>query len=550
MGLQLNTFLKPKLNTVQLSLLTSLYLVLFGNSSFWHEIFRINADAFHNIFFVMSIFVFLVLFINACLTLISFTYLLKPASVVILLTASLATYFMNSYGIVVDRSMVQNVWGTDVREASELFNMRILYYFILLGLLPSFLIFRTKIKYASFLKHFSISLVVLLVNVVLLTAVVFPFYKDYISLGKNYKYVRHIINPVNYIYAFSSYGKRALASGKVIIKPVGQDAVLAVSPEERGKKNLVIFVVGEAARAVNFSLNGYERDTNPLLSNEDIINFSNTYSCGTSTAHSVPCMFSPFDRESCSVAKAHASENVLDVLSHAGINVLWRDNNSGCKGACDRVETDNVMHLHVEDVCNDDECFDMVLLHGLQEYVDGSENDTFIVLHQKGSHGPAYYLRSPETFKRFLPECRTNQLQDCTREEVVNAYDNTILYTDYFLDQVIAFLKKNSEKYNTAMMYMSDHGQSLGENNIYLHGLPYWIAPDEQKHIPFIVWLSPELEEQLRFDRTWLENHVDEAYSHDNLFHSVLGLMGVTTEVYDEKPDIFSGDMSNKNGER
>ena len=228
------------------------------------------------------------------------------------------------------------------------------------------------------------------------------------------------------------------------------------------------------------------------------------------------------------------------IRDSAGINVLWRDNNSGCKGVCDRVANESMEKLPLPAFCNEQECFDEILLQGLQEKISRFTNDGVIVLHQKGSHGPAYYQRYPEAFKKFIPECATNQVQDCPREQIINAYDNSILYTDYFLSQVIHFLQKNSSQYNTVLLYMSDHGESLGENGIYLHGLPYKIAPDTQIHIPFIMWLSPEFASNFNIDTACLKQHSNEAYSHDNLFHSVLGMLDIQTGEYDAELDIFN----------
>jgi lipid A ethanolaminephosphotransferase len=310
---------------------------------------------------------------------------------------------------------------------------------------------------------------------------------------------------------------------------------------ERGKKTITILVLGETARAENFSLNGYYRDTNPLLSKQDIISFSNFYACGTSTAVSLPCMFSHLGRAKYSESKARESENLLDVLAHAGVRVWWRDNNSGCKGVCDRIETENMAKLKHKDFCGDSGCYDEILLQGLQEYADNLESDAFIVLHLKGSHGPAFYRRYPEPFKKFTPVCESSQLDKCPRQDIVNAYDNSILYTDYILSRVIDFLKTNSDTFYTSMIYVSDHGESLGENNIYLHGLPYLIAPDAQKHIPFILWFSKGFEESYGIDRAHLESISASRHSHDDLFDSVLGLLDIRTKEYDPRQDIFAG---------
>ena len=529
------------MSKIKFTLTISLFLVLFANKSLWLELLKIYNNSQQNIFFIISIFLFLVVFIHLCLTIVSFKYIFKPVIIFILLTASLAAYFMNSYGIMIDRSMIRNVMETDINEAKGLFNPAIFLYLISLGIIPSLFVYRLRLDDKPLFKELLSKIITVGISLLLLIAIVFPFYKDYLSLGKNYKYIRHLVNPVNYIYAVSSYTKRTLTQKNIPLKSLGTDAVLVTDWQQRGKKNLVILVVGEAARAVNFSLNGYPKETNPRLSKEKIFNFSNTYSCGTATAASVPCMFSHFNRDNYSRDKADHNENLLDVLTHAGIKVLWRDNNSGCKGVCERVETENMEHLHIPGFCGGEECFDMVMLDNLQNYVDKLDSDALIVLHQKGSHGPGYFLRHPAEFSTFSPECTTNQLQECTQDEVTNAYNDTLLYTDYFLAQVIGFLQDNGKEFNTAMIYMSDHGESLGENGIYLHGLPYFIAPNEQKHIPFIVWLSPEYMNFTGINPKSLKSQGEAKFSHDNLFHSVLGLMGVKTRSYNQNLDIFAG---------
>lgn len=362
---------------------------------------------------------------------------------------------------------------------------------------------------------------------------------DFAPLYRNNRYVRHLINPVNYIKSISSNIKRLSGNNNKQIQAIGLDASLPGQSAKGNKKTLAILVVGETARAKNFSLNAYPRETNPLLKQEKIIYYNNFYSCGTATAISVPCMFSLLSHQTYSDSEAKNMEGLLDVLNHAGVDILWRDNNSGCKGTCDRVPYENMANLKDKSFCNTKECFDEILLNDLQSYIDNRKNNSLIVLHQKGSHGPAYYLRIPEQFKKFTPICKNIQVNECSRKSLVNAYDNTILYTDYFLGKVIKLLQQNSDKYNTAMIYVSDHGESLGENNIYLHGLPYMLAPDEQIHIPFILWLSDQFKRNLGINSECLEQKSTNKYSHGNLFHSVLGLMNVTTNIYDPKLDLF-----------
>lgn len=527
--------LHPEMNGIQLNLLVSVFLLSCCNFSFWAEIAAISTHSIQDRLFLGSIFFLLAAFFNLCLSVVTFRFLLKPCLVALFLVAAFAAYFMQTYGIMIDRSMVKNILSGDMGDMAELLNIRMFYYFVALGLLPSLFVLRTRIRSKGLVRELFMTLGSVLTSLVFLVLILVFFYKDYISLGRNYNYIRHLINPVSPVYEALSSVKRAVAAGRKVVRPIGEDARVERTWQERGRKNLVILVVSEAARARNFSLNGYERKTNPLLEKDDVLSFTSMYSCGTVSSDSIACMFSHFDREAFSDFKAQRHEGLLDVLSHAGIQVLWRENNSGCKGVCDRVATENMAGL-----CTPEECQDMILLQGMQTILDRAEGDMVVVLHQKGSYGPGYYRRSPAEFKGFVPECTTNQLQECRADEVVNAYDNTILYTDYFLDQVIELLKHNSERFNTAMLFLSDYGQSLGEKNIYLHGLPYLLAPDEQKHVPFILWLADSYLKEHGIDRPCLQNKVNDNLSHDNLFHSVLGLMGVKTVMYENDLDIFA----------
>jgi len=341
-------------------------------------------------------------------------------------------------------------------------------------------------------------------------------------------------NPTFYLYSTGKFVYDTFYKRENTLKPLGRDAKQVKTAQER--RRLVFMVVGEAARANRFSLNGYERQTNPLLSKENIINLSHVSSCGTSTAISVPCMFSHLERRNYNDATAKNTENVIDIVHHAGVSVLWRDNNSDSKGVAIRVPYEDFRSPQKNTLC-DEECRDEGMLVGLQEYINAQKGDILIVLHQMGNHGPAYYKRYPKAFETFTPTCKTNQVEQCTPEEIGNAYDNAIVYTDYFLSKTIALLKENETAFETALVYMADHGESLGEKGLYLHGIPYFMAPREQTHVGALLWFGKgfETREEVQKLRTNAEN----AYSHDNLFHTLLGLMRIETSVYDKTKDIL-----------
>jgi lipid A ethanolaminephosphotransferase len=483
--------------------------------------------------------------INLLIAMVSFKYLLKPILIILLLTSATASYFMQQYGVMLDVTMLQNIIETNPGEAMELIGPAMYWHIMAFGVVPALILARTKIVY----KSLPIEILARAGNILIITCVIgltlFAFYKEFASFGRNNNTLSSLINPLNYINALRRYGEQNMVREQPV-KEIGTDAYLLTQSPRRQKNNLTILVVGETARASSYSLNGYAHNTNPNLAKQDIINYSNTWSCGTATAISLPCMFSNIGRDNYSDNTAKHQQNLLDVLQHAGVQVLWRDNNSGCKGVCARVETQEMTNIHGPQYCVDGECYDEILLSNLQQYIDNLNRDAVIVLHLQGSHGPSYHLRYPKRFAVFKPFCDSNQLEDCTREEVVNVYDNTILYTDHVLNEVIELLKLNSTQLNTAMLYMSDHGESLGENGVYLHGLPYFMAPDHQKHIPFIVWLSDQYSYDAGIDKACLKTGAKERYSHDNLFHSMLGLMGVNSGIYKPELDVLQPCRKNK----
>ncbi|NOT84400.1 MAG: phosphoethanolamine--lipid A transferase [Methylococcaceae bacterium] len=533
-------WLKQPYGITTLSILVALFLSTVDNLAFLRAAFAVvDKTTTIGMDFKIALTLCLPALFSVLISVFGFKGLFKPFAIIILLSASVISYFMGTYGVIIDAPMIQNAAETDTKEVLELLNAGIVWHVLLFGVLPAYLLYLCPVQYQPFTKELLSRALVIMVAAGLLGGVIFSYYKDFSLTMRENRELRFLINPTYPIYALFKYVKQVNAA-EVTLTAIGIDAKQMSLAQNNGKKNLVIVVVGETARAQNFSLNGYTRETNPLLSKLDIINFPNTYSCGTATAESVPCMFSDFGKEAYTVTKAKQHENLLDVLVRAGITVIWRDNNSGCKGVCDRVKTEALENLKIPDLCNSEECFDEILLQGLQAQLDQLGHDAVMVLHQKGSHGPAYYKRHPAQFSKFTPECTTGQVQDCSQAQLTNAYDNTILYSDYFLSKVIALLSKNAANFNTALWYMSDHGESLGENGIYLHGLPYFLAPDQQIHIPFVLWLSPEIRENMKIDAVCLKQRSQLRYSHDNLFHSLLGLMRVQSTVYKPSADVLA----------
>ncbi|MDD2160644.1 phosphoethanolamine--lipid A transferase [Pseudomonas sp. MIL19] len=522
-----------------LTMLVALWLMLTMNLPFWHSVWQgVGGMSNDSPLFLLSLPLFVWIWLYVLLSLLTWGRLTKAVLALLVLVSAGASYFMSSYGIVIDYNMLTNMLQTDVAEATELFNARLLLWFLLLGVLPALLISRMPTRPLTWRRELAGKLGSMAVLLGVFAVLVMSQYQPYASLIRNHREVRLMLVPSNVVGAVHGYLKRELAA-PAVLEVVGADAhrISAVSTLHRPRVTLL--VVGETARAANFSLNGYARPTNPELAKRDVINYPQASSCGTATAVSVPCMFQDVGRADYQDSMAGNREGMLDVLQRAGVDVLWRDNNSGCKGACDRVPNEDVSHLNLAQFCADGECHDEALLHNLQAYLDGLTRDTLVVLHMKGSHGPAYYKRYPAAFERFTPVCKEVQLDRCDTASIVNAYDNSLLYTDHVLAATIDLLRSNAARLDTAMLYMSDHGESLGEHGMYLHGVPYAMAPSEQTHVPMVLWFSDGMQRSSGISADCLRQQAGQPVSQDNLFHSVIGLMGVRTAVYQPQLDIF-----------
>lgn len=532
-----------RINASLLMLLVALFMTAALNHDFWARLSNaVGGPAPANLPLLLGAFAIIALFFNAVLTLLSFRLIVKPVLIVLLLTGSVASYFIGQYGIVIDKSMIQNVFETDTREALELLNWKLLVFVVLFGALPSLYIARVRIEFPAgvkgVLRRAAIAAGSLAGSLLLLVLL----FKSLAPVLHEHRELRFLLTPTNTIQAIDGY-LRGKWSAPVVVAPLGRDAVKGALWAGQTRRTVTVIVVGETARAASFSLNGYARQTNPRLSREPgLINFSNVRSCGTATAVSLPCVFSAFGHDRYDADQARRQEGLLDVISHAGLQVLWRDNNSGCKGACDRIDYSDVSRPAPGDPdCSGDECYDERLLDGLPQLIRSGKRDLVIVLHQKGSHGPAYARRYPAGFGKFGPVCETSEFQDCRRDTIVAAYDNTILYTDYFLGKTIDMLRAAAAdaQVDTAMLYFSDHGESLGENNVYLHGAPYLFAPQEQTHVPMMLWMSDGFGQRFHIDRNCLAARSKQPFSHDNVFHSVLGMLNLKTAVLDPGLDIF-----------
>lgn len=518
------------------------WLIATVNSAWWHAVGsgRAWSDP-ANWLFMAAVFVALVALHFVLLGALSNRWTVRPLLTVIIIASAAAAYFMRAYAVMMDPTMIQNILKTDRREAAELLSWSMVGSVVLWSVLPVAFVWWVRIEHRPWLRSLLLRTGQIAGALVVAVLAVLLVSRDLTSLMRNQRELRYLITPGNYIYGLVGNLARGARDAGAAREPVGTDAHIihvALAPQ---KPRVFVLVVGETVRAANFSLlGGYARSTTPELAKLDVVAFRNVTSCGTSTEVSVPCMFSQWGREDYDERRIRNSEGLLDVLARAGYAVKWIDNQSGCKGVCrgTGIEYQKIDPKSFPDLCTTDECHDGVLVRQLQSELTQVRGDTVFVLHMMGNHGPAYFLRYPPEFKRFMPDCETAELRKCSREQVVNSYDNAILYTDHVLAGIVGTLSR-AVAFDTAMIYVSDHGESLGENGIYLHGLPYSIAPAVQTHVPMLTWVSPAFAIGGGVDRRCLHSKTDERLSHDNLFHSVLGLLDVQTSVYRTGQDFF-----------
>lgn len=519
-------------------LLLSVYISVVLNFGFWKYLVQ-HVSFNHNIILWLTIPFFLLAAMNFCMQLLFWPYLHRVMVPLLLLLGSAVSYAVMMQNIYFDANMLQNIIQTNVGEAGAWLTPQFWMWLGITGLLPAqWYCWGIKIGYARpWYRELGGRLLVMGGSLAIVAAIIFMAYGSYISFFRNNKAVNHLIVPTNIVGAALKTAYNAYDAHQPLQK-IGLDA----RHQQQVQKRLLVVVMGETTRAQSWGLNGYQRQTTPELAamGEQVINFPQVTSCGTATAISLPCLFSNMPRQHYKANLAKHQEGLLDVLQRAGVDVLWRDNDGGCKGVCERIR-----HIDVRDwapnlECNSDGCLDESLLLNLRAAITDLPDDAVLVLHTMGSHGPAYYQRYPDAFRRFTPTCDTNQIQQCSNEELRNTYDNTVLYTDHMLAELIKLLQQE-KGLASAMWYFSDHGESLGENGMYLHATPYAIAPAEQTHVPMVFWANQDFARVSHLDMGCLRRHAQQqAYSHDNIFHSMLGLMDVHTNEYQAQLDLFA----------
>lgn len=414
-------------------------------------------------------------------------------------------YFINTYDVYLDKTMMGNVFNTNSQEATGYYSSTFILYMLVAGLIPCLIIFLSKVDYGKLKKFFRNVGIALLIGL----GIGFGNMSNWPWIDKNSTVLGSLILPWSYIVNTCRYFNSERANNR-------EEILLPDATISNDDKDVVVLVIGESARRDHFSLYGYERETNPLLAQEENLKVFLAESSATYTTAGVKAIL---DHQP--VKKLY--EILPNYLYRAGVDVIWRTSNWGQSP------------LHIEKYSKlEDGHYDIELIDGLAEAItESGKNKVLVVLHTSTSHGPSYNKRYPAEFEKFSPVPQTVEMSTCPQDQLFNAYDNSILFTDYILDSTINILK-GLEGWNSTMIFVSDHGESLGEGNLYMHGVPYSIAPKEQIEIPYIVWTSNAGQEYKDIDMA----------SQYSVFHSVLYKLNVESPVYDEEMNIFSSSSS------
>lgn len=421
---------------------------------------------------------------------------------------AITLYFINSYEVLITDKMMGNVFNTQFSEASGFFSLSAVMYVVFLGILPCVYIFAQKVEYGSF-KRFMANIGA---GLGIVLAVALGHMKNWPWIDRNSTELGSLLMPWSYtVNTFRYYSAEKKRNAKEILLP---DAAIV-----KGGRDVCVLIIGESARRDHFSLYGYERQTNPFTA-KDSVTALIADAAATYTTAGVKAILSH-------EPSSKLYEILPNYMNRAGVDVTWRTSNWGEPPV--HIEK----YLKVKDLKarypEADDRYDGILLEGLKEDILASDKaKTLVVIHTNTSHGPTYFKKYPSEFEEFTPVCTTVEMSKADTQELMNAYDNSIIYTDWLIHSVIETLKEIPEV-RSCMMYVSDHGESLGENNLYMHGVPMSMAPAEQVEIPFIVWDSDE--------NTSIKNL--EKVGQYHVFHSIMNFLGIESPIYDEEKNIF-----------
>lgn len=535
---------RPSISLLRFNALLALWMATLVNVGFYRALNALSL--LHGLaggVFIMGAVVLVFAYYFLVLQLLSWRFSAKIVATVLIVLSAFSSYFVYQLGVDINQGQITNVMQTDVREVLDLISWQAVQWALFVLILPCVVLRLIRLKPQPLKQQLLHKLLASIGALLVIVGIVFIYYNQFAPIFREHRHLKDKLNPNNAISSLISYSKRSIHFKPKPLLHYGTDASLQPTAAAAPVRVMVL-VIGETGRAESFSLNGYARNTNPELAKLDVLNFSRVASCGTETAVSVPCMFSGMPRQQYDASLASHREGLLDIAKRAGYEVTWIDNNSGCKRTCDRVNRFGLPLSDKQHWCNNGECYDDILLASMDAYLSQLKNkphpaNQLIVLHQMGSHGPAYYKRYPAAFQKFAPTCDTNAIQNCSHASLINSYDNTIVYTDHILAGLIARLKQQTG-FQTGMWYVSDHGESTGEHGLYLHGTPYVLAPSQQTHVPMILWFSKAWQQQQPTLVPCLQQQLGLPRSQDHLFPTLLSVLHINTRVIDPQFNMLS----------
>ena len=522
-----------------LNLAVAALLILFYNRTFLARASDLLASQLHFLLLALAAF-FLTFALTSLLAGAYFLRLQQLVLGVLLLLCAVTSFFTDRFGVLYDPQMVQNLTVARMDEAGDLLSVPLIAHLTLYGGLPIFVISRLRVKQPRLLTAFAVWAASIVLGLVACTAIILANYSTFASYRTPQRDpVLLALHPFAELSAAYTSARLALEPSSPVPAPIALDARRSLATDPARPPLFLLMVVGESARGANFGLGGYARDTTPKLAAHEVIYFAQTTACGTATSVSVPCLFSPLTADQFTITKNRRIENVLDVARRLGIDVQWIENNREHYGVADRLAVTNFADNGRSDACPSQRCPDEIVLPDVMNRIAKAKTDTLLVVHLVGSH-MVYSDRYPPAFETFAPVCHGTDLSSCPRQDLVNGYDNSIRYTDHVLSQMIDALAARPDL-ATALVYTSDHGESLGEHGLFAHSTPPLLAPSEQTRVPFLIWLSAPYTSLRGLAPDCIRARTAAPASHDNIFHTLLGLAGIETTARDPALDLTDG---------
>ena len=516
-------FRKP-ISLFTFSCVVSIGTLLLYNIPFFNYVAGNNNESVGGKIFLLASLVIIMLVLNFMMTYLVM-FLIRIVGRILLAILSLinatAVYFIYTYSVIIDATTIENVFNTRYSEASGFFSWSLWLYIIVFGLLPALYCLLQPVVFGKAKKmgiccgsSLAIVLVVALLN-----------FNQTLWISQHDTELGGLLQPWSY-----------LANTFRVISSQHDEQVEEIKlPDGKitdNEKAVVVLVIGESARKANFQLYGYQRDTNPLLSKQKGLKVYQATSCATYTTAGAKAILEPIN-----------SDDLYELLPNyafrTGVDVSWRTSNWGEPPIhIDEYLTDDELGVLYPD---ENEVYDAILFKGLRERIESSQkNKVLIILHTSTSHGPKYADKYPKEFEVYKPVAKNVEEGEKNVGMLINAYDNTIRYTDFLLNNLINTLRSMSD-WNSAIIFISDHGESLGENKMFMHGLPMKLAPKVQYEIPFLVWTSDNFRNYKRTssEQDAPKGELPAVLEQHYIFHSVLNLLSIQSPAYNKDYDIF-----------